>query len=138
MRILMIAVGSVVFLAVLVSITVDEGEVVHVITVDEEAREQESDLWIVELDGVLFLRANQPDVKWLERLRVDPRVRLERDGVEATYRALPLSDDAIRDRVHRAMSEKYGFADVTWNWMTDRADAVAIRLDPSKGEEGSP
>lgn len=134
----MIAVASIVFFAVFVSIAVDEGEVVHLTTTDEDGREYESDIWIVDVDGVPFLRANQPDVEWLQRLRVDPRVHLERGDVEAEYRAVPLADTEIRDRVHRAMSEKYGFADVTWNWMTDREDSVPIRLEPRESEEGSP
>jgi hypothetical protein len=134
----MIAIASIVFLSVVASIAIDEGDVVHLITLDDEAGEQEADLWIVDLDGVLFLRANQPDVRWLERLRANPRVRLERGDVVSAYRAVPLSDEETRNRVHRAMSEKYGFADVTWNWMTNRADSVAIRLDPENREEDRP
>ena len=134
----MIAIASIVFLAVAASIAIDEGEVVHLITLDDEVGEQEADLWIVDLDGVLFLRANQPDVRWLERLRANPRVRLERGDVVSAYRAVPLSDEETRNRVHRAMSEKYGFADVAWNWMTNRADSVAIRLDPESREEDRP
>ena len=75
----MIVLAVIVAAFVVGSIAIDEGEVVHLWTLDEEGRAHESDLWIVDVDGASFLRANGPDARWFVRLQANPRVTVERD-----------------------------------------------------------
>jgi hypothetical protein len=106
---------------------VDEGEVVGLTTGDDE---QETDLWIVDLEDASYLRAGAPNVSWLARLRVQPAVTLERADSVRPFRAVPVDAPATLGQVNRAMAEKYGLADTLWGHVGDRSRAVAVRLEP--------
>ena len=105
----------------------DEGEVVGLTTGDDE---QETDLWIVDLEDASYLRAGAPNVSWLARLRVQPAVTLERADSVRPFRAVPVDAPATLGQVNRAMAEKYGLADTLWGHVGDRSRAVAVRLEP--------
>jgi hypothetical protein len=123
---------------VLGALLIDEGEIVDLETRDD-GRVFVTQLWIVELDGSRYLRSGAPDTQWLARLRADPRVGIrpaESDHHEfVPYRAVEVTDLALRDRVSRAMADKYGFSDVIWSWLTDRSSAVAIELQPATASD---
>ena len=85
------------------------GEVVTLTTRDEGGAERTTHLWVVDHQGFAWLRAGNPRSGWLSRLRRDPRVRLSRGGVSASYIAEP--DPAQRTAVERLMAEKYGLPD---------------------------
>ncbi len=129
---LMIGVASLVFLLVFVSLAIDEGEVVHLRTVGSDGREDEADLWIVDLDGTLYLRANNREANWLVELRARPEVRLRGDahGESHFYRAVEVDDGVAKERVDRAMQEKYGYVESLWDWWVAPSESIAIRLDP--------
>ena len=136
-RALMLIAGVLVALLVVGSALLDEGEVVRLEITDGEGRQHETDLWIVDFDDQLWLRAAQPDAIWLAWLRAHPRVVLSRDGSEFTFDAVPEESATIRDRVGSEMARKYGFADRFWSHISDRSHAVPIRLvpvEPSTGE----
>lgn len=130
-RLVMIAVALLAGLLVVATRLIDEGEVVKLTTQDADGRQYVTELWIVDLDESSYLRSGSPDAVWLARLRADPEIELQREGRDARYRAVPEEDAATLDRVNVAMSEKYGFADRLWGRISDRSDAVAIRLVPS-------
>ena len=134
----MIVLAVIVAAFVVGSIAIDEGEVVHLWTFDGEGREHESDLWIVDVDGVSFLRANGPDARWFVRLQANPNVRVEREGSSFAYEAVPLSGAPEKERIDRAMAEKYGFPEELWTWMTRAGETIPIRLEPREPEAGSP
>jgi hypothetical protein len=127
-------------LAVIGTLLVDEGEIVILETHGAD-RIYTTQLWIVELDGVRYLRSGRSDTDWLARLQASPEVALratDAPHVEASpYRALPVNDADLRERVNRAMAEKYGFSDVIWSWVVDRSGAVAIRLEPLAEQSAS-
>lgn len=144
MKIPLLLAGLTVALVVFVTaFGIDEGEVVNLSTVDASGAQFETQLWIIEHDGHLYLRAGRPAARWLARLRAHPEVEIERDGATSAYRAVPVDDPATRVAVNRAMAEKYGQADHLVARIFDRNHAVPIRLEPlgpgeRKGSEHSP
>lgn len=134
----MIVLAVIVAAFVVASIVIDEGEVAHLQTLDAEGRAYESDLWIVDVDGVLFLRANGPNAHWFIRLQANPQVTIERDGESLSYEAVPVSGPQAKRRVDRAMSEKYGLPEEVWEWLTRASETIPIRLDPREPDPGSP
>lgn len=131
-RWIMLGIGGVTALLVLGALLIDEGEVVLLVTVDGEEKQHETQLWIADLDGRVYLRAAAPDVRWLGRLRRTPEVTLERGGSEGHFRAVPSEDPELRERLNAAMAAKYGLADWLWDTVGDRTQSVPIRLDPAK------
>ena len=120
--------GIAVALLISASFWFDEGEVVTLITTDENGHEFETGLWIVDLDGVPYLRAESTDAVWLQRIRGRPDVQLDRTGRRVGYRALPIDADDTRDSVSRAMAEKYGRLDRAVALIRDDRHSVPVRL----------
>jgi hypothetical protein len=131
----MICTGLLAGVLVLASELVDEGEVVDLTTGSDE---QETALWIVDLEDASYLRAASPGVSWLARLRVQPTVMLARAGGAHSFRAVPDDTAGTVEKVNRAMAEKYGLADVLWGHVSDRSRAIAIRLELLDTPEGAP
>lgn len=134
MRGWMISFGVATAVLVVGALLLDEGEVVHLETTDREGRHYEADLWIVDLDGVSYLRANDGDLGWLERLRENPRVSIERGTVDETFVATPLEDPRLRSRVDGAVREKYGLADRVMELMSEPDQYVVVGLVPEAVE----
>ena len=120
--------GIAVALLTLASFWFDEGEVVTLITAYENAHEFETGLWVVDLDGVPYLRAESTDAAWLQRIRRRPDVQLDRAGRRAAYRAFPIDTDETRESVSRAMAEKYGRIDRAVALFRDYNHSVPVRL----------
>jgi hypothetical protein len=106
------------------------GEVVTLTTTDSAGAPQQTPLWIVDRDGVGWLRAGSQDAKWFARLRENPKIQLERAGKTATYKAT-LAPEAIPE-TDALMAEKYGLADLVVHWFVPRprGNSMAVRLDP--------
>ena len=131
MRVPLVLAGLTVALVVFVTaFGIDEGEVVNLSTVDASGAQFETQLWIIEQDGQLYLRAGRPAARWLARLRAHPEVKVERAGTTTAYLAVPVYDSATREAVNRAMAEKYGRADRLIGRLFDRSQTVPIRLEP--------
>jgi hypothetical protein len=109
---------------------VDEGEVVKLTTFDAHARAHETELWIVDVDGRRYLRADLPGAEWLARLRERPEAELRSDGTSERVRALPVEDAAVREAVERAMAEKYGILDRLVGVVRDEARVVPVAIEP--------
>ena len=129
----LIVAGAVLVAAVLVfAMGMDEGEVVTLISVGDKDIQYETGLWMVEIDGQFYLRADSPEAYWLQRIRLRPLVELSRDGQRSSYRATPSSDPTIQQAVNRAMSEKYGRVNRMLTLVRDHTESVAILLEPSE------
>ncbi len=103
-------------------------EVVALQTMDEHGRGQLTSLWIVEDElGTSWLRAGQSESGWLERIRADPAVEVERDGRLLKYNAVPVPDQ--RERIHRLMRERYGWSDRIISALRDGSGSIPVRLD---------
>lgn len=88
---------------------------------------QETRLWIVDDGASSWLHSGGEE--WRRRFAGNPVVEVERGGTTRRYRAHP--EPGPHPRVHELLREKYGLAD---RWVRvlgpDRADTLAIRLDP--------
>lgn len=137
-RFMMLGAGMAAALLVLGSWLLGSGEVVQLTVADEGGRLHQTNLWIVELDGTLYVRAGQGDAVWLSRLRARPGVTLSREGSERRFVAVPDEGGDVLLRVGRAMEVKYGFSDRLWGQIADRSRGVAIRLEPLGEDEAEP
>ena len=143
MRAAVLMIGCVIGGLLLSVLLVPEGEVATLATLAADGVEYETQVWVVEGDGlpdaaegVVFLRAGSPGASWLARLRERPQVALERGEERRAYLAVPEEDASLRERVNRAMAAKYGVSDRLIAFVFDRGSAVPIRLvpDPSRQE----
>ena len=135
MRKLILLAGVAVALLTSISLWFDEGEVVRLITTDENGNEFETGLWVVDLEGVSYLRAESKDAAWIERIRKRPDVQLDRAGRRTDYRAIPIGDDDTRDSVSRAMAEKYGRLDRAVALFRDYSHCLPVRLQIRSPEQ---
>ena len=109
----------------------ESGEVIVLRTRDAAGEPHETRLWIVEDGGYQWLRAGAPESGWYVRLVASPEVSVERVGEERRYRAVPVPDPAVRERVHVLMAQKYGFPDrFIAATVRDGTVSVPIRLEP--------
>ena len=123
---------------IVASLWLDEGEIVTLITEDARGNHYEIGLWIVDLDGVSYLRAASPDASWLNRIRQIPDVKLDRVGRLTAYRAIPIDDPRVREAVSRAMAEKYGNFDQALVWLRDHSRSVPIQLQSPSARYAAP
>jgi uncharacterized protein DUF2255 len=124
---LSLAIGG--FYALIVGAS-ESGEVAVLRTYNPAGDAAQTRLWVVEDEGFLWVRTGHPNKKWFRRLLAMPEVELVRGGRTQHYRAVPVEDPQIRERVNQAFREKYGMAD----WIVALSGAasrrVPIRLDP--------
>ncbi|NIP15812.1 MAG: hypothetical protein GWM88_14240 [Pseudomonadales bacterium] len=132
MKTLLYLVGSLAILVVLIYVSqlvASESAEVVVLTSQGLDGEQDTRLWVVDLDGVQYLRAS-PDSGWYQRLVADPAVLLVRDGTRAAYRAEVRM--AVADDVNRLMREKYDWRDAYIDFLIGgRDEAVPVALIPN-------
>jgi hypothetical protein len=132
MRLLLLAVGLLAAAIVTLSaFALDEGEVVTLTSIDGANAHFETSVWIVEIDGVSWLRSTRPDALWLARLRDHPEVEITRgDRPRQPFRATPIETPDERRLVNEAMAQKYGAADGILRRFVDAGRAVPVRLEP--------
>ena len=108
---------------------VDEGEVVTLCTQGEAGDRYDTQLWVIEHGGEIYVRAHFSRAKWLARIRNHPEVDLHRAGASQSFQAGPVDDPEVRRSVNRAMAAKYGFADrlASLVWHPKRSIPVHLR-----------
>ena len=136
MRIAVLAIGCAIGLVVLGVALLPEGEVATLSTFGADGTSHETQVWVVDSNGSfggshgeLFLRTG-PRTRWLARLRARPQVDLERGGETHAYTAVVEESPDVRERVNRAMAEKYGFPNRLLGRIYDPASSVPVRLVP--------
>ena len=121
----LLAVAVLIFTSQLVAS--ETGEVV-VLTSEGPDGPQETRLWVVDLNGVQYLRAS-PESGWYQRLVAEPEAMLERAGEQRAYRAEARLE--LEAEVNGLMHEKYGWRDAYINLLLGgRDDAVPVALIP--------
>jgi hypothetical protein len=144
----MLAIGAVIGFLVLGALLLDEGEVVTLFT-QEAGREHRTHMWIVEVDGREFVRANRSDSNWLARLKANPEVRLRRSvsphGPSGLYWARLVEDPDTQVQVDAAFAGKYRFADRVGRRLSEGEGSQAVELTPrsepaeaTKGKNAQP
>ena len=129
----MLAIGVITAFLVVGALSLDEGEVVTLLT-KESGREYQTHLWIIEIDDREFLRANRPDSRWLARLEADPAVGVRRSrashGPVEHYWARVIDDAELRFRVDDEIAKKYSYADRVRGRFVDREKSRLVELTP--------
>lgn len=105
------------------------GEVVKLYTRDESGAERSTSLWVVDHEGFQYLRAGDGGSSWLERLRREPEVRVERAGKAERYQAVPTPE--LTPTIDALMADKYGLADRVIAVIRDPSKSMAVRLVPA-------
>ncbi len=114
-------------------IAAEHGEVVVLHTRNGNGHLIDTRLWVVDRDGAPWLRAGNPESRWMRQIRKHPEVELERDGSRGRYRAV-IEPDA-RGTINAMMLEKYGWAERYIGLFFPRDGSVPIRLEPRIEEE---
>jgi hypothetical protein len=137
MRILLRLVALVVVLAIgfvaAIFIASEYGGEVVVVHTHDGAGEKVTHLWVVDDAGFAWLRAGMPDSGWLKRIDANPDVTVERAGQTQHFKAVPVHDPGVRDRIHALMREKYPTADRLISVIRDPNGSVPVRLEPVPG-----
>jgi hypothetical protein len=131
MKIILYLVGGLLALVLLVFVAQivasETGEVV-VLTSEGPDGSAQTRLWVVDLNGVQYLRAS-PDSGWYQRLVAEPDALLERGGKRGEYRAEARLELAAE--INGLMHEKYGWRDAFIELLLGgRDDAVPVALIP--------
>ena len=106
----------------------ESGEVVVVTTTVAEGESTTTRLWIVDMDGVSYLRAGSPMAGWYQRMQADPQINVVRGGEQFSARVEP--QPQLRDAINALMRTKYGWADQVIEALYGRDDAIPLRLHP--------
>lgn len=110
----------------------EQTEVAVLRTFDPDGATHDTKLWVVDIEGVPWVRVGRPARGWLLRLEADPRAELVREGRATPRRAVVVRDPDARRRVDEAFAGKYGVVD-WWYGVVLRSDPVPVRLDPVRG-----
>jgi hypothetical protein len=129
--VLVALVGLVILLFGAMRLSWELGEVAVLRAQDDAGAIHETRLWVVDVDGAAYLRTGNPNNPWLLRVRAHPDVEVTRGDASRPFRAVPVDDPAIRDRVNAATAAKYGFSEALLRatfLVPERA--TPVRLDP--------
>ncbi len=104
-------------------------EVVELHTLDAQNERVVTRLWVVDDEGLQYLRAGNPEMIWLARIKDNYAVELTRNGVSGHYRAEVREDK--RTRINALMAEKYTWGDRFRRFLDgDRDHSVPVVLHP--------
>jgi len=102
-------------------------EVIDMKTLDENGEYVETRLWIVDHDGMQYVRAGS-DSGWYLRMKANPEVLMTRNGKENKYRAVENRPKA--DLIQQLMNKKYTWGDDVIGLMFGREDPIPMELHP--------
>ncbi len=108
----------------------EQGEVVVLRTADSEGVAYDTKMWIVDYDGVPWVRVASPNREWFKRLSGQPSASLIRHGSLTPVIARAQAGPEARAILDRRFREKYGAVD-WWYGVLLRRGAIPLRLDPA-------
>jgi hypothetical protein len=127
-RVALAALGTSVALALGTYVAGERTEVVVLRTVDAGGVTHATKMWVVDYDGVPWVRVANAERGWYRRLLAHPEVELERGDASTARLAHPDPALATRFAIDRAFAAKYGLTDA-WYGALLRRGAIPIRLD---------
>ena len=84
-------------------------EEVNVITIDEDADERDTTVWLAVVEGQGYIRTGS--TTWGGNVSRNPELVLRIEGTEYPLRAEFVEDDDVRARIEATFNEKYGLPD---------------------------
>jgi hypothetical protein len=129
-RALLAALGSLpVLIAIGSYLAGEQYEVVVLRTLDDNHHPHDTTLWIIDHEGTPWVRGIRRNLRWIERVRANPRVELVRNG-ETTARTASIVETPDEKRaIDEAIAAKYGWLDRLYELVVPH-DTIPIRLDP--------
>ena len=108
----------------------EQTEVAVLRTVDDQGLWYDTKLWVVDYDGVPWIRVAKPERHWFQRLLRDPHAQIVRAGVAREVIASPQESEELRMRIDEQFRAKYGAVD-WWYGLLLRRGPIPVRLDPA-------
>jgi hypothetical protein len=126
--ILLLALAGITWLAL------ESGGVAVVETRGAHGETRSTHVWHVEQDGELWLEAGTRDNGWFVDLLSEPTLALRAPGLEGRYRAHPVENPVVHQRIRSLIREKYGWRDWWVGFLiVDSAGSIPVRLEPIGG-----
>jgi hypothetical protein len=111
-------------------LALESGEVAVVETRGARGEIRSTHVWHVEHDGELWLEAGTPDNGWFVDLLSDPTLTLRASGRSGRYRAHPVENPVVHQRIRSLLREKYGWRDWWVGFLiVDSAGTIPVRLE---------
>ena len=107
----------------------EQTEVAVLRTSDALGRGHETKLWVVDYQGVPWVRVANPERGWYRRLVEQPRIELVRAGEPQTCLAEPYDVPEIAAELDAVFREKYGLVD-WWYGLLLRRHSIPVKLEP--------
>lgn len=133
-RVLLALVAAVALVGVGTYVAGEQVEVVQLRTLDADGKPHVTKLWVVDHDGVPWVRVANPKRHWFERLTREPRIEFVRNGTTSVVDAVPHDTPEASAALDRRFREKYGIVD-WWYGVLLRRHPIPIRLDPVPDSE---
>lgn len=108
----------------------EHGEVIRILTHDEDGDLRDTKVWVVVVDGAVYVRTNAST--WLENIQRNPQVEVIVYYQNYLMRAETVTDEALKEKVEEAFKEKYGLLQRTMSLFRFREPTV-LRLVPRGG-----
>ncbi|MDA1076115.1 MAG: hypothetical protein O3A63_15350 [Proteobacteria bacterium] len=126
---ILVVLGLIIAPYALMMVASEIGEVV-VLTIPVDEGTNSVRLWVVDVEGVAYLRAGDESSGWYQQLMKAPTVNVERNGVSVAYIATPALD--LRPQVAEKMHAKYGWRDEYVALLVGgRENAIPVALQPA-------
>lgn len=131
MRRLLLVMAVLALVGVATYVAGEQIEVVVLRTWDAEGVSYDTKMWVVDQEGIPWVRVANPKRHWYRRLLDDPRAELIRNQRTIPVVAAPRDTLEARESIDRLFREKYGAVD-WWYGVLLRRDPIPIRLDPAE------
>ena len=104
-------------------------EVVELIAANDAGEKQITRLWVVDDEGLAYLRVGADGSGWYDRILMNDSVEVVRDGVTAQYRVQARPEKS--ERINELMQQKYTWGDrLIGQMLGGREGSITLELQP--------
>lgn len=104
-------------------------EVVELIAANEAGEKRITRLWVVDDEGMAYLRVGADGSGWYDRILMNDSVEVVREGVTAEYRVQARLEKSVR--INELMQQKYTWGDTLIGQMLGgREGSIPLELQP--------
>ena len=104
-------------------------EVVELIAANEAGEKRITRLWVVDDEGMAYLRVGSDGSGWYDRILMNDSVEVVREGVTAEYRVQARPEKSVR--INELMQQKYTWGDTLIGQMLGgREGSIPLELQP--------
>ncbi|MBL6753986.1 MAG: hypothetical protein ISQ56_05535 [Pseudomonadales bacterium] len=104
-------------------------EVVELIAANDAGEKQITRLWVVDDEGLAYLRVGANGSGWYDRILMNDSVQVVRDGVTAQYRVQARPEKS--ERINELMQQKYTWGDrLIGQMLGGREGSIPLELQP--------